>query len=579
MPVCPTCRTKSDDGVTVCPVDGTLLAPSHDLVGRILGDRYRILSRLGQGGMGSIYLAEHVTLGKRMAVKVLRPEYSRDAELLDRFQHEARAASQIGQENIVEVFDFGHTPEGEAYFVMEALDGESLARILHRDGPMPVGRAVPIFLQICRALGAAHERGIVHRDLKPENVFILRRNDGADFVKVLDFGIAKGPGTPDSKRLTKAGSIIGTPEYMSPEQASSNVIDQRSDVYAFGVLAYETLTGRLPFDGDTPLATLMKHQSDAPVPPRRLRPELPPEVEQIVLRALVKRPEGRQLRSQPARRKRRVGLVLHQGGERGVAVEGEPPGQGLVGEHPEGVDVRPVVDDVRRGLLRRHVLRRPDDGADPGEPLRLGRPGPLGDAEVEHLHEVAAVGPAEDEDVLRLQVAVHDAALVRRPEGPADLQEDGDRPGQRHRPVPVEDARQALPVERLHDEVGLPLRGVPEVEDLDDVLLPDLAGGPRLVLEAVHQLGVVGVLGPEHLHGHPLAQRDVLGEVDAPHAPLAQPRQHAVPVAENPADEVVGGGSHVGQTRIRGGRRIRISYHNLPEVRAKVGNGCRSSSS
>jgi serine/threonine protein kinase len=294
MPVCPTCRTKSDDGVTVCPVDGTLLTPSHDLVGRILGDRYRILSRLGQGGMGSIYLAEHVTLGKQMAVKVLRPEYSRDAELLDRFQHEARAASQIGQENIVEVFDFGHTPEGEAYFVMEALDGESLARILHRDGPMPLARAVPIFLQICRALGAAHERGIVHRDLKPENVFVLRRNGGTDFVKVLDFGIAKGPGTPDSKRLTKAGSIIGTPEYMSPEQASSNVIDQRSDVYAFGVLAYETLTGRLPFDGDTPLATLMKHQSDAPVPPRKLRPELPPGVERIVLRALVKRPEGRQ---------------------------------------------------------------------------------------------------------------------------------------------------------------------------------------------------------------------------------------------------------------------------------------------
>ena len=260
----------------------------------MLGDRYRIISRLGQGGMGSVYLAEHVTLGKRMAVKVLRPEFSRDEELLHRFQHEARAASQIGQENIVEVFDFGHTPEGEAYFVMEALDGESLARILHRDGPMAVSRALPIFLQICRALGAAHQRGIVQRDLKPENVFVLRRTDGTDFVKVLDFGIAKGPGAPDAKRLTRAGSIIGTPEYMSPEQASATSIDQRSDVYAFGVLAYETLTGRLPFDGDTPLATLMKHQSDAPLPPRRLRPELPPEVEEVVLRALVKRPEGRQ---------------------------------------------------------------------------------------------------------------------------------------------------------------------------------------------------------------------------------------------------------------------------------------------
>jgi serine/threonine-protein kinase len=280
--------------VAVCPVDGTRLVPAPEIEGRVLGDRYRIISRLGQGGMGSVYLAEHVTLGKRMAVKVLRPEYSRDEELLDRFQHEARAASQIGQENIVEVFDFGHTPEGEAYFVMEALDGESLARVLHRDGPLPVARALPIFLQICRALGAAHQRGIVHRDLKPENVFILKRNDGSDFVKVLDFGIAKGPGTPDAKRLTRAGSIIGTPEYMSPEQASATNIDQRSDVYAFGVLAYETLTGRLPFDGETPLATLMKHQSDAPVPPRRLRPELPSDVEELVLRALVKRPEGRQ---------------------------------------------------------------------------------------------------------------------------------------------------------------------------------------------------------------------------------------------------------------------------------------------
>ena len=284
--------------MAVCPVDGTRLVPAprieNRIEGRVLGDRYRIISRLGQGGMGSVYLAEHVTLGKRMAVKVLRPEFSRDEELLDRFQHEARAASQIGQENIVEVFDFGHTPEGEAYFVMEALDGESLARVLHRDGPMPVARALPIFLQICRALGAAHQRGIVHRDLKPENVFVLRRTDGTDFVKVIDFGIAKGPGEPNARRLTRAGSIIGTPEYMSPEQASATSIDQRSDVYAFGVLAYETLTGRLPFDGDTPLATLMKHQSDAPLPPRRLRPELPPEVEEVVLRALVKRPEGRQ---------------------------------------------------------------------------------------------------------------------------------------------------------------------------------------------------------------------------------------------------------------------------------------------
>jgi len=294
MPVCPTCRTPSEDGVLICPVDGTRLPQGGGLVGRTLAERYRILGRIGEGGMGTVYLCEHVALGKRMAVKVLRPEFSRDEELLRRFQHEARAASQIGQENIIDVFDFGHTPDGSAYFVMEALDGESLARLLRREGALPLQRALPILNQICRALGAAHQRGIVHRDLKPENVFVVRRDDGADFVKVLDFGISKSAISSDGKRLTRAGSIIGTPEYMSPEQAAATSVDHRSDIYAFGVLAYEMVTGRLPFQGETPLATLLKHQSEAPLSPRRLRSDLPLEVETLILRALVKKPEGRQ---------------------------------------------------------------------------------------------------------------------------------------------------------------------------------------------------------------------------------------------------------------------------------------------
>jgi len=294
MPVCPTCRTPSEEGVLICPVDGTRLTHGGGLMGRTIGDRYRILGRIGEGGMGTVYLCEHVALGKRMAVKVLRPEFSQDEELLRRFQHEARAASQIGQENIIDVFDFGHTPEGSAYFVMEALEGESLARLLHRDQAVALPRALPILMQICRALGAAHQRGIVHRDLKPENVFITRHEDGSDFVKVLDFGISKSAVSSDGKRVTRAGSIIGTPEYMSPEQAAATSVDHRSDIYAFGVLAYETLTGRLPFQGETPLATLLKHQSEAPISPRRWRPELPVEVETLVLRALVKKPEGRQ---------------------------------------------------------------------------------------------------------------------------------------------------------------------------------------------------------------------------------------------------------------------------------------------
>src|SRR5512137_963521 len=287
MPVCPTCRTPSEEGVLICPVDGTRLTQGGGLVGRTLGDRYRILERIGEGGMGTVYLCEHVALGKRMAVKVLRPEFSSDEELVRRFQQEARAASQIGQENIVDVIDFGRTPDGSMYFAMEALEGESLAKVMRREGKLPLDRAFPILGQICKALGAAHARGIVHRDLKPENVILLRRDDGSDFVKVLDFGISKNGRGPETARITRAGSIIGTPEYMAPEQAAATTVDHRCDIYALGVLAYEMVTGVLPFQGDTPLATLLKHQSEPPESPRKRRPDLPQEAETLILRALV----------------------------------------------------------------------------------------------------------------------------------------------------------------------------------------------------------------------------------------------------------------------------------------------------
>jgi serine/threonine-protein kinase len=294
MSLCPTCRTQCEEGVPICPLDGTHLPARPQLLGEILGDRYRIVERIGEGGMGTVYLCEHVALGKRMAVKVLRPEFSRDEELVRRFQQEARAASQIGQENIVDVIDFGRTPDGSMYFAMEALEGESLAKVMRREGKLPLERAFPILGQICKALGAAHARGIVHRDLKPENVILLRRDDGSDFVKVLDFGISKNGRGPETSRITRAGSIIGTPEYMAPEQAAATTVDHRCDIYALGVLAYEMVTGALPFQGETPLGTLLKHQSEAPEPPRKRRPDLPQEAETLILRALVKRPEGRQ---------------------------------------------------------------------------------------------------------------------------------------------------------------------------------------------------------------------------------------------------------------------------------------------
>jgi eukaryotic-like serine/threonine-protein kinase len=261
-------------------------------VGRLFGQRYRVLRRLGEGGMGTVYLCEHTALGRRFAVKVLRGDRRCDPELAERFRTEAVAASGIGQENVVEVVDYGEEPDGTRYYVMEALDGRSLGALLREEGPMPVGRGLALLEQICRALAAAHARGVIHRDVKPENVFVVRAPDGTDRAKVIDFGISQVlPAAGD--RLTRDGAIIGTPEYMAPEQAAGAGIDERADVYAVGVLAFEMLTGALPLVGATPIATLVAHQTRTPDAPGTRQPGIPPEVDALVLRALAKRPEDR----------------------------------------------------------------------------------------------------------------------------------------------------------------------------------------------------------------------------------------------------------------------------------------------
>src|SRR5919205_3848682 len=185
-------RTQLTPTGDEAPPPGAAPPPEPDpMLGRVLGERYRLIARIGEGGMGTVYRAEHVVLKKRMAVKILRHHLSRDEDLVRRFQQEAIAASAIGQENIVAVTDFGRTPEGSVYFVMEELDGPSLAGLLADTGPLPVERAVQLLAQVCRALAAAHANGIVHRDLKPDNVIVVRREDGTDFVKVVDFGVSK----------------------------------------------------------------------------------------------------------------------------------------------------------------------------------------------------------------------------------------------------------------------------------------------------------------------------------------------------------------------------------------------------
>ncbi|MEM1030506.1 MAG: serine/threonine-protein kinase [Myxococcota bacterium] len=267
-------------------------------LGRTIGERYDIRSLLGEGGMGRVYLGHHNRLGKRVAVKVLRAELARDKGAVGRFVREARASSSVGSPHIVDVMDFGELPDGATYFVMEYLDGETLAAYLERQGPLSPESAIDIGRQLCSGLAAAHAKDIIHRDLKPENVVLVAKGDRTRFCKILDFGIAKVSGgvvTPGAEKLTLAGTVFGTPHYMSPEQAAGSTVDHRADIYSLGVMLYELVAGALPFDADNFMGLLTQHMFKPP-PPLGTHPagvQCPPEFEAIVLKCLAKRPEAR----------------------------------------------------------------------------------------------------------------------------------------------------------------------------------------------------------------------------------------------------------------------------------------------
>ena len=269
------------------------------MIGQTLDGRYRIEKKIGEGGMGVVFAAKHMIIERPLAIKVLRREVMRDAGTIKRFEQEAKAASRIGHPNIVDVTDFGTTPEGMTYSVMEYIKGETLARVNRQMAPLALPRIFRIASQLARALGAAHDKGIVHRDLKPDNVFLVDRDGRADFVKIVDFGIAKMQpldGNAGGARLTKVGSVFGTPEYMAPEQAAGRSdTDGRVDIYALGIIMYEMVTGKLPHKGDSTVRTIAMQMLDAPVPPTQLRPDLniPSEVEAVILKALAKKRELR----------------------------------------------------------------------------------------------------------------------------------------------------------------------------------------------------------------------------------------------------------------------------------------------
>ncbi len=296
--VCPTCAVRYPAEFKVCPRDATELeeiegpAETDEMIGQTLASSYTIVRSIGEGGMGRVYEARHTRIGgKRFAVKMLHPEFARQGDVLTRFQREAEAAATIQSPYVVDVYDVDRTEDGRPFLVAEYLEGKEFANYLEEVGKMPVGAAVRVVRQVCKALTAAHAKGVVHRDMKPENVF-LTGDPAQPTAKVIDFGISKLD-DQGGAALTKTGMIMGTPSYMAPEQARGERVDHRADIYAVGAILYCALTGQRPFDSGDPTATLTAVLTRDPPRPRSLEPGIPEPLEMIIQKAMAKRPQDR----------------------------------------------------------------------------------------------------------------------------------------------------------------------------------------------------------------------------------------------------------------------------------------------
>jgi len=296
--VCPQCGTEYPANARFCETDGAALRSAAgegaDLEGSIIAERYHILRKLGEGGMGRVYLAEHVKMGRKSALKVLHAGMVKNVDAITRFNREAANASRISHANVATVYDFGETPDGLIYLAMEYVEGVPLTAIVAENGPLPPHRAADIVRQTGEALAAAHDVGLVHRDLKPDNILIAKTRDGGDLVKVVDFGIAKAAGN-EGQKVTKTGHVIGTPDYMSPEQLAGDNLDGRSDVYSLGLVAFYVLTGALPFSSNSAQESLILRLTDRPKRLSAVSPDVdwPSDVQAALDRALERRAADR----------------------------------------------------------------------------------------------------------------------------------------------------------------------------------------------------------------------------------------------------------------------------------------------
>jgi serine/threonine-protein kinase len=294
---CPTCAAEYADDQKFCPRDGTALRSTaqESLVDSIIADRYHIVKKLGEGGMGTVYLGEHVKMGRKSAIKVMSQTMARDPDAIARFNREAANAARINHPNVCQIYDFGETPDGVIYLAMEFIEGESLGDVLEREGRLPAPRAVSVLAQTADALQAAHDLGIVHRDLKPDNIMLTRGRGGADLVKVVDFGIAKAMSGEEGQQVTKTGLVVGTPEYMSPEQLSGDRLDGRSDLYSLALVFFRCLTGTFPFQAESTQEMMIKRLTDNPLPLNVAQPgaSYPDALQRALDRALARMPADR----------------------------------------------------------------------------------------------------------------------------------------------------------------------------------------------------------------------------------------------------------------------------------------------